>query len=284
MLKILAAPIAALAALALPIAALAQTPPSRPEPQPVEVMILGTYHFDNPGQDVHNARIDSVLTPDKQRQLEAVAESLARFRPTAVAVERVAADQTTMLDHRYPAFTPADLLTNADERIQIGYRLAHRLGLTRVYAIDEQEGEGEPTYFPYEDVYNWAQANGRAEDLAAMGATIGAMVADLEQRQRTQDVGPILAFMNGPEPAAKDKAFHYALMTFGAGDVQPGAVLNGRWFTRNAEIMARLMQAAQPGDRIVVVYGAGHSAWLRDMVQATPGFRLVEPDDYLPAE
>lgn len=276
MLKILAA----VAALVLPTAVLAQTP----EPEPVEVMILGTYHFGNPGQDVHNARIDSVLTPDKQAQLEAVAEGLARFRPTVVAVERVAADQSTMLDHRYPRFAPADLLTNADERVQIGYRLAHRLGLTRVYAIDEQEGDGEPTYFPFEAVQDWVQANGRMEDLNAMSATIAAMVADLEQRQRTQAVGPILAFMNGPEFAAKDKAFHYALMRFGAGDDQPGAVLNGRWFTRNAEIFARLMQAAEPGDRIVVVYGAGHASWLREMVQNTPGFRLVEPDDYLPTE
>ena len=43
MLKILAA----LVALVLPTAALAQTPP----PEPIEVMVLGTYHFGNPGQD-----------------------------------------------------------------------------------------------------------------------------------------------------------------------------------------------------------------------------------------
>lgn len=274
MLKLLAA----LAMLALPTAAVAQTA------EPVDVMILGTYHFDNPGRDVHNARINSVLTPDKQRQLEGVAEALAQFRPTAVAVERVATDQATLLDQAFPGFSPAALRTNADERVQIGYRLAHRLGLSRVYAIDEQEMDGEPTYFPYGAVSNWAQTNGQADALAAMSATIGAMVADLERRQRTQDIGQVLAFMNGPEPAAKDKAFHYALMRFGAGDAQPGAVLNGRWFTRNAEIFARLIQVAEPGDRIVVVYGAGHSAWLRDMVEATPGFRLIEPDDYLPAE
>lgn len=276
MLKLLAA----VMALALPTAIMAQTP----EPAPIEVMVLGTYHMGNPGQDLHNARIDPVTPPEKQAQLEDVAEALARFQPTAIAVERVARDQSTLLDHRYPAFTSSDLLTDPDERVQVGYRLAHRLGLTRVYAIDEQEGEGEPTYFPFEAVHNWAEANGRAEDLMAMHATIAAKVADLEQRQRTQDVGSVLAFMNGPAPAAEDKAFHYALMQFGAGDAQPGAVLNGRWFTRNAEIFARLMQATEPGDRIVVVYGAGHASWLREMVQTTPGFRLVEPDDYLPAE
>lgn len=273
MLKILAA----VAALVLPTAALAQTP----EPEPVEVMILGAYHMGNPGQDLHNARIDPVTTPQKQAQLEAVAEGLARFRPTAVAVERIARDQSTMLDHRYPAFTPADLLADPDERIQLGYRLAHRLGLERVYAIDEQDREGQPSYFPFGDVQSWAEANGGGERLGAMHGEIAAMLADLEQRQATETVGQLLARINSPERVQWDQGFYARLMSFGAGDDQPGAVLNARWYARNAQIFARLLQVARPGDRIVVIYGSGHNYWLRQMVETTPGYVLAEPGDYL---
>lgn len=276
MLKVLAA----VAALVLPAAALAQTP--APEPEPIEVMILGSYHMGNPGQDVHNARIDPVTTPEKQAQLEAVAEGLARFRPTAVAVERIARDQTTMLDHRYPAFTPADLLSNPDERVQLGYRLAHRLGLERVYAIDEQDREGQPSYFPFGDVQAWAGANGAGDRLGAMHGEVGAMVADLERRQATETVGQLLARINSQEQVRWDQGFYARLMSFGSGDDQPGAVLNARWYARNAQIFARLLQVARPGDRIVVVYGTGHNYWLRQMVETTPGFRLVEPANYLP--
>jgi hypothetical protein len=274
MLKILAA----LAAFVLPTAALAQTA----EPEPIEVMILGTYHMSNPGQDLHNARIDPVTTPEKQAQLEAVAEALARFRPTAVAVERIARDQATMLDHRYPAFTPADLLANPDERVQVGYRLAHRLGLERVYAIDEQDREGQPSYFPFEDVQRWVEAHGESGRLGAMHQEVAAMLADLEQRQATETVGQLLARINAPERVRRDQGFYARLMSFGAGDDQPGAVLNARWYARNAQIFARLLQVARPGDRIVVVYGSGHNYWLRQMVETTPGFHLVEPRDYLP--
>ena len=42
------------------------------------------------------------------------------------------------------------------------------------------------------------------------------------------------------------------------------------------------MEVAEPGDRTVVLYGAGHAAWLRHFVQTTPGFELVEAVDYLP--
>lgn len=274
MLKLLAA----VAALVLPTAAMAQAP----DPAPIEVMVLGTYHMGNPGQDLHNARIDPVTTPAKQAELEAVAEALARFRPTAIAIERVARNQSDMLDHRYPAFTPADLLTNPDERVQVGYRLAHRLGLERVYAIDEQDRDGQPSYFPFEDVQAWAEANGRSPALGAMHQQVAAMVGEMETRQRTDTVGGLLRWMNTPESAASDQTFYTALLAFGAGDAQPGAVLNGRWYTRNALIFARLMQAAKPGDRIVIVYGGGHSYWLRQFVQTTPGFRLVEANDYLP--
>lgn len=274
MLKILAA----LAAFVLPTAALAQTA----APEPVEVMILGIYHMSNPGQDLHNARIDPVTTPEKQAQLEAVAEALARFRPTAVAVERIARDQATMLDHRYPAFTPADLLANPDERVQVGYRLAHRLGLERVYAIDEQDREGQPSYFPFEDVQRWVEAHGESGRLGAMHEEVAAMLADLEQRQATETVGQLLDGINAPERVRRDQGFYARLMSFGAGDDQPGAVLNARWYARNAQIFARLLQVARPGDRIVVVYGSGHNYWLRQMVETTPGFHLVEPRDYLP--
>src|SRR5690606_18367510 len=91
--------LAAVAALALPTAALAQAP----EPEPVQVMVLAVPHLDNPGRDVHNARIDPVTTPQKQAELARIAEDLARFRPTAVAIESVAADPSTMVDDRFAA-------------------------------------------------------------------------------------------------------------------------------------------------------------------------------------
>lgn len=274
MLKLLAA----VMALVLPATAMAQTP----DPAPIEVMVLGTYHMGNPGQDLHNARVDSVTTPAKQAELEAVAEALARFQPTAIAIERVARNQSDMLDHGYPAFTSPDLLTIPDERVQVGYRLAHRLGLERVYAIDEQDREDQPSYFPFEDVQSWAEANGRSDVLGALHARVGAMVADMETRQRTDSVASLLRSMNTPESASVNHTFYTAMLALGAGDTQPGAILNGRWYTRNALIFARLMQAARPGDRIVIIYGAGHSYWLRQFVQTTPGFRLVEANDYLP--
>ncbi|MDP2117877.1 MAG: DUF5694 domain-containing protein [Brevundimonas sp.] len=275
MLKVLAA----LAALALPTAAMAQTP----APEPVQVMVLAVPHLDNPGRDVNNATIDPVTTPDKQAQLAWIAEDLARFRPNAIAIESVAPDPSTMIDSGFRSYQPEWLLSRADERVQIGYRLAALAGVDRVYAVDERDRDGIPTYFPYGAVAAWAQANGRAGDLQAMGGVARQYLAELERRQRIETLGRLLAEVNAPdEPMSTANAsLYYGFLRFGSGDDLPGAELNGRWYTRNALIFAKLMQVAQPGDRIVLMFGAGHAYWLRHFASTTPGYVLVEPTDYL---
>jgi hypothetical protein len=34
-------------------------------------------------------------------------------------------------------------------------------------------------------------------------------------------------------------------------------------------------------DRVLVIFGAGHSPILRELVQSNPDLQLVEPNDYL---
>lgn len=278
--------LAALAALCLTVApgAVAQAQTSAPEP--IRVMILGTYHMDNPGRDMHNARIDPMTTPEKQVELAAAIDALAQFEPTAIAIESVAPDPSTMLDAGWPSFRPENLLVNSNERVQLGYRLAARVGIDRVYAIDEIDRAGQPTYFPIDPVIGWAQANGKMPEFLEGSAQVQAWIGEMEAQQSVRTVEQLLAEINAPDHpmVAQGQTFYYKLLPFGAGDDQPGAELNARWYARNVHIFARLVQVARPGDRIVVIYGAGHAYWLRQMVEMTPGFELVEPTDYLSAD
>ena len=41
------------------------------------------------------------------------------------------------------------------------------------------------------------------------------------------------------------------------------------------------MRNAKPGDRILVVYGAGHTPWLRHFATTIEGHRYVDPVPYL---
>lgn len=50
-------------------------------------MVLDTYHFGNPDQDLHNMKPDNVPTPKKRAELADVAARLGRFKPTKIEVE-----------------------------------------------------------------------------------------------------------------------------------------------------------------------------------------------------
>ena len=242
----------------------------------VQVMVLGTYHFANPGLDLANMKADDVLKPQRQKDLEALAAALATFKPTKIMVERVV-KTADLADPRYAAFKPAHLGEQRDERVQVAYRLAQRLGQGTVYGIDEQPDDGEPDYFPFGKVAAWAGTNGRGAELEALMGRVKAITSDMEKRQQTQTIPEMLLHDNTPSAEAESHSFYYDLLSFGDTNAQVGADLNAMWYLRNAKIFAKLMKAAAPGDRVLVVYGAGHNYWLRHFARTTPGFETDDP-------
>ena len=265
----------------LAIVAASQAGAAAPEkPAPIQVMVLGTYHFDNPGLDLANVKADDVLKPERQQELDALAAALAEFRPTRIMVER-RAKTPDLIDPRFAQFSPVELGKNRDERVQVAYRLAHRLGQKTVYAIDEQPSEGEPDYFPFDKIVAWAQPHGQQARIDALMATAKAATSRIEALQKSQTIAGVLADLNDPATTAKERAFYYELLSIGDTEQQPGADLNAMWYLRNAKIFAKLITIAKPGDRILVVYGSGHNYWLRHFAEATPGFVNVDPTPYL---
>lgn len=259
--------------------ALAARPGKTAEPQ-VQVMVLGVYHFDNPGLDLRNIAAEDPLSARRQHELAALADALLRFRPTRVMVEQEVPGPLFDVPG-YRDFTPEKLKTQRNEVVQIGYRVAHRAGLANVQGIDEQGGVGKPDYFPFDKVQAWAKANGREPQLGQMFALIDADLKLFNEAQKTETIPALLLRDNTAERIAYSHSFYSGLMSFGDAKEQPGADLNAFWYMRNARIFAKLTQVVRPGDRVLVIYGSGHGYWLRQMAATTPGFASVDVVPYL---
>lgn len=238
--------------------------------EPAQVMIVGTFHFSNPGHDQHNVQADDVLMPERQNQLQAISKSLQRFHPSVIAVEWPA----DVVNERYTKFKAGELSPSRNEVVQLGFRLAKDAGIESVYGIDV---DGD---FPYEPVQAWAQQHGASARLDAAQNRIEAMTKKVTQLQG-EGIAKALHYMNQPENIQRDYAFYADLVRFGAGNDQPGAKLLAAWNARNFEICARLVQTLKPGDHAVVFYGSGHSFLLRQCVRQTPGLQLIDADSYL---
>ena len=242
--------------------------------EPARVLIVGTYHFSNPGQDQANVDSVDVAVPQRQAELQAVTDALAKFEPTMVGVEWPADTAST----QYAQYLNGNLPPSTNEVVQLGFRLAKQRGLRQVHGLDV------PGDFPFEAVQTWAQANGKADALGALMEQAQAITARITALQATHSIGGVLREMNTRQAIDEGASFYAEFLRYGKGEEQPGVALNAAWAKRNFAICARLLQALQAGDRAVVFYGQGHVAQLASCVRAAPGVEWVEANEFLPTK
>ncbi|MEO0501328.1 MAG: DUF5694 domain-containing protein [Pseudomonadota bacterium] len=258
----------------------AQTPADPVDPPATEVMVLGTYHFANPGRDVANVDVDDVLAPERQEEIAALTDALATWAPDRILIESQAPAPFAVADYR--DFTPDMLAERRNESVQIGYRLAAQLGHDDVYGFDEQPADGEPDYFPYSTVSDYAAANGQEAEFGAISERVQSYANRLSADQQDKTIAQSLMIHNDPAVAtAAQGDFYYSLLAIGDGEAQPGADLNAMYYLRNAKMFAKLGLIAQSGERILVIVGSGHKFWLDHFTDVSAGYRSVDPRPYL---
>jgi hypothetical protein len=234
-------------------------------------MVVGVFHMSNPGHDLHDLKADDVLEPKRQREIEAVTAALSRFRPTKIGLEWPA----DLVADRYKQYLAGTLPPSRNEVVQLGFRLAKSTG-AEVYSLD---ADGD---FPYERLKNFAETHGFGKLLDDVNAATQRDVDEEARLLAEKGISADLRLLNDPTRLASDNAFYRNILRIGQGGDQPGADLTASWYHRNVLICANLLQLAKPDDRIVIFFGAGHAFLLRQCVTETPGFKLVEANEYLP--
>jgi hypothetical protein len=244
-------------------------------PPVAEVLVLGSYHMSNPGRDIFNMQADDVLAPKRQAEMRELLDVLSRFRPTKIAIE--ASSDSPKID-MYKEFLAGKHELSRDEREQIGFRLAQALGQTKVYGIDIQ---GD---FPFAAVQDYAKAHGREKELESRMAAVGTRVKENNEYLKSHTILQMLLHINSQEAVRRDMAGYAMLAHYGEEGDYAGAQLLTSWYQRNMRIHTHLLNVIQPGDRVLVIYGAGHLGLLRQDIQADPTLKLRSLDEFVPAQ
>ena len=268
--------VSALGMLACFIAAEAAAGEPTAPAEPIQVMVLGVFHLENPGRDIANIQVDDVLAPKRQAEIDQILDGLARYNPTKIAVESQRRLPGTSLSENYPKFLAGTLPVSRNEVVQFGFRLAQRLKHPNVYATDV---DGE---FPFDAVMAYAKKSGRDAAIGQQIQWIQGEIAKQSELLKAHSLSALLRVQNDPSLIASGNKFYLDLLTYGSGDEQPGAAVVSGWYTRNIRICALIAQTAQPGDRLLVIFGSGHAYLLRHCLSGIGNYRLVEPNDYLP--
>jgi hypothetical protein len=245
----------------------AQTAPTAP-PAPARVMLLGLFHFDNPGGDAVKYTPIDVMQPAPQRDLEELVERLARYAPTKVLLEYPASRDDVMLQ-RYADHLAGRYVLPATEIYQIGFRLAKRLGHTRVHGFDTEAPPPAPRL--------WSQLGQMPAVERELMALIEAESRRQNERHARSTLRELLVLHNDEAEDRRNKGFYLMLNPAGtASETFLGADGAAHWWHRNLRMYALIQRHATPGERVLVIAGQGHTAVLRDLLRADDR-RVEEP-------
>lgn len=258
-----------LLAFAMSSAALAQ---SSPPPAP-EIMILGTYHFSG-GSDYVNSPIVDHLSAARQAEIAEVLDRLEAFAPTRIVVELMP-EREAAFNQAYARYQAGDHTLTANERQQIGMALAARLGHDRLHAVDYSNG------MDFDAMLQAATAAGQTSLLAEFDATLARIQSQAaDPATIARPVLDRLIELNSPEEIAQHDLY-LLLAQMGAAETPAGAEQMELWWGRNLHIFANIARVAEPGDRLLVIYGAGHKYLIDQFVDSAANLVWVDPLIYL---
>lgn len=274
------------------------TPDGWPEPASgqIRVLLLGTYHMDNPDLDATTFDADDVLTERRQRDLRTLVDRLAEWSPELVALERPYENRAAVNDlyEQYRAggrrYDREEVVDSTDpkrdgatvecrsEVVQVGYRLADRLDHERVAAIDHTLSlDGEAWTPPDErDPVPPKKGDYEIPDFQAQ--------ADAEaERLRESTIAEHLVEVNREFSLAQNHRGMFEWLLRGEGDDFDGPDLLTDWYERNVRTVHNLWRAVDADtERVMVLVGSGHVRVLRHLLDEAPMFCPVSPLPLLP--
>lgn len=246
----------------------------------VQVMILGSYHFGNGGEHLVNVEVADVMSDKKQLEIAEVIDKLSKFKPSKIAVE-AKVTSSKELNNAYLEYCSnnceikSSVIGHRNEIVQLGFRLANRLNHPKIYPIDV------PAFLPFEPLDDYAKTNSTQLYEKIHQEIIKEAKQD-EDLQKNNTVGEILRYLNNENRIEMEHSnFYLDLNQVGAGDKYYGADFLTAWYERNIKIFANLQAISEPGDRILVIYGAGHCKILKDFVSSYKEMELVDVLEYL---
>ena len=271
-------------------------PDEWPEPTPgqAQVMLLGTYHMDDPGLDVVNVDADDVLASHRQAELRDLVARVADWKPDTVAVERPS-DRNETINTRYREYRSGERAYDREETfpaphskrdelttecrseiVQVGFRLADHLDHERVAAIDEHPPELEADPFEDRDIDSKRKTNIELTDGEAMRR-------ENDERLSSSTIPEFLHWVNRN---VERKRNHDLMFDRGirATDERFGSpIVLAHWYDRNIRMVHHLWRSMNSDDdKLLLLVGSGHVRVLRHLLTESPMFCPVSPLPYLP--
>ncbi len=253
----------------------------RSHPPQTQIMTLGVFHFAYPNLDaIKTSEEDqiSVLDEPFQSEIISIANAIASFHPTIIAVEQTPERQAA-IDSLYALYKAGSLNLGKNEVHQLGFRIGKQLNHDRIYCVDDWGRH----YDNVEAIFNDPE---RMQQLDAFYITQKDNIYNAPNPDlRVTSIIETLHAKNQPEYLAERLSVY--LLNMFQYEEEPGDFTGvdfetGRWYNRNLRIFRNIQRIPKTSeDRILLIVGSEHLNLLNIFFDASREYELVSPLPWL---
>lgn len=250
-----------------------------------EALLIGTFHYNNPGADVAKTKSFNIMSDTAQHELQQMSKRIAAYKPSKIFVEWPY-DQQKELDSLYGLYKEGRYFTNdslsdfylKNEIFQLAFRAAKESNLDRVHGIDYK------TSFPFGEVMQAIEKNNQTELKQKIEEGIAQFTVDFDNKiAEGVSLTDLTYYLNRPKLRELSNHFHNNLMLEAGGiDDFSGPLLTSEWYKRNLYMWSFVAKQTSASDeRIMVLVGASHAAMFEVFIDGNKSWKVTELEEIM---
>ncbi|HEV8287211.1 MAG TPA: DUF5694 domain-containing protein [Chitinophagaceae bacterium] len=244
--------------------------------KPIKVLLLGTFHFDNPGLDVAKFHDADIFSAKRQQEIAEVIKKIKTFAPDKIFVESPSGNQMK-IDSALTQYKEGKLSIRASEVQQLGYRLAKELSLRTVYGVDFRDAS-----FPFDSLIQSAADAGQLELISRIKNFIDSIQTAFNESLKKYTIREMLLRENSVHNQKIAVGWYFSLLTAGKPGDHVGSYLTSEWWRRNMVIYENILKTLTgKEEKILIIFGSEHTALLNEMMWYNADFEIVPVDKVL---
>lgn len=236
-----------------------------------QILLIGTFHYANPGHDVAQVKAFNVMSEKSQKELEIMSDKIKKFGPDKIFVEWTFSKQAE-LDQFYNKNTDSLFKSDQDEITQLALRTAKKLNHKKLYGMDYHNS------FPYDSLMMAMEKANQKDLMKKNDESTKKFEKDHNERLAKSSLQEMMLHYNKKQTENENLQWYLEVANrAGNPDDFSGPSLVSKWYQRNIYMYSLIQKLTESTDnKIMVLVGAGHAAIIRELITHDPTFEIVE--------
>ncbi|GAA4960323.1 DUF5694 domain-containing protein [Algibacter aquimarinus] len=238
------------------------------------IAILGTFHFAGSPTDAASLKVDDMKSEKRQDEILELVDLLAKFKPTKVIIERPFTSKRA--DSLYAQYLNGEHKLHISETQQLGFRLAKKLNHNHVYPADTKMD------LPFDELMNYLNNEGKMHEFQNMMNSIMQVMGEMQNIYNSNSLNDFLIYMNSDKNDDLNKNLYLEYINkIGTSSNPIGSDVVAKWWNRNFKIIRNIDEITKPEDRVLVIFGQGHTSIFKDFYKTRKDYNYEDITKYL---